>query len=280
MPPVSSAIQNGNVPQFSLSQKSSWLFIIPACCLVALLVLPVLALLERTTTSGSWTAVTQPTALTALRLSLYTSTVSLFLIILTGTPLAYWLARGSFRGKSWLKLVVDLPIVLPPSVAGLALLVAFGRRGVLGQWLTGWGISLPFTTTAVILAQLFVAAPLYVQAVRIGFAAIDPQLEEAAYTEGANQWQVFRYVVFPMSWTAVVSGGILAWMRALGEFGATILFAGNLAGRTQTIPLAIYLGFEQNTGTALALSALLLLISFLFMALLRQLEGKQLQSEP
>lgn len=256
------------------------MFIIPACCLVALLVLPVLALLERTTTSGSWTAVTQPTALTALRLSLYTSTVSLFLIILTGTPLAYWLARGSFRGKSWLKLVVDLPIVLPPSVAGLALLVAFGRRGVLGQWLTGWGISLPFTTTAVILAQLFVAAPLYVQAVRIGFAAIDPQLEEAAYTEGANQWQVFRYVVFPMSWTAVVSGGILAWMRALGEFGATILFAGNLAGRTQTIPLAIYLGFEQNTGTALALSALLLLISFLFMALLRQLEGKQLQSEP
>jgi molybdate transport system permease protein len=169
---------------------------------------------------------------------------------------------------------VDLPVVLPPAVAGLALLMAFGRRGVLGGALGTLGLSLPFTTAAVVVAQTFVAAPFYVRAARLGFAAVDAQLEEAAYTEGASQWQLFRHVMLPLTGRALASGLVLCWTRALGEFGATIMFAGNLPGRTQTMPLAIYLGLEQNLGVALALSALLLLTSGVLLGVLRWLEVK------
>jgi molybdate transport system permease protein len=168
--------------------------------------------------------------------------------------------------------LVDLPIVLPPSVAGLALLMAFGRRGLLGGSLEALGISLPFTTAAVVLAQVFVAGPLYVRAARIGFGAVDSQLEEAAVTEGANQWELFRHVMVPAALPALVSGALLCWARVLGEFGATILFAGNLVGRTQTMPLAIYIGFESDRGAALALSLLLVGVSASLLALLRRLE--------
>jgi molybdate transport system permease protein len=189
-----------------------------------------------------------------------------------GTPLAYILARWRIKRKSWLELILDLPIVLPPSVAGLALLVAFGRRGLFGSALNILGISLPFTTAAVVLAQTFVAAPLYVRSARVGFSHVDPQLEEAAHVEGANQWQLFSEVMIPLARRALASGAILTWTRALGEFGATILFAGNLEGVTQTMPMAIYLGFERNIGVALALSVVLVLVSVVLLMITKKLE--------
>lgn len=250
------------------------MFLIPGSGLLCLLALPLIALLWRTAATDFMGAVVAPTAFAALRVSLITSTLSTLLAIVTGTPLAYALARWPFRGRAWMELLIDLPVVLPPAVAGLALLMAFGRRGLLGPALEIVGVSLPFTTVAVVLAQAFVSAPLYVRSARIGFAGIDVQLEEAAYTEGANQWQLFRFVMLPLAGRALLSGAILAWTRALGEFGATILFAGNLEGRTQTMPLAIYLGFESDLSLALTLSAILLVVSILLLAVLRRLEAQ------
>ncbi len=259
--------------QALLSRNSEWLFVLPSLLLLALLALPVLALLWRAGTSGMLRFITQPSAVAALRLSLWTSSISVLIAIATGTPLAFVLARREFAGKTFLELVIDLPIVLPPSVAGIALLIAFGRQGVFGAWLSAFGISLPFTTTAVILAQTFVSAPLFVRAARIGFVEVEHQLVEAAYVEGSNEWQLFRFVMFPLAGRAVLAGAILAWTRAVGEFGATILFAGNLEGVTQTMPLAIYLGLERSLNIALALSTLLVIVSFLLLLVTRRLEN-------
>ena len=256
----------------TLSRQSEWLFVLPSLLLLALLALPVLALLWRAGADGIFVFITQPSAIAALRLSLWTSSLSVLIAIVTGTPLALILARGRFPGKTLLELVIDLPIVLPPSVAGIALLIAFGRQGVFGAWLVNLGISLPFTTTAVILAQTFVSAPLFVRAARLGFAQIEYQIVEAAYVEGSNEWQLFRYVMFPLAGRAILSGAILAWTRAIGEFGATILFAGNLEGVTQTMPLAIYLGLERSLSVALALSTVLVFVSFLLLLVTRRLE--------
>jgi molybdate transport system permease protein len=195
--------------------------------------------------------------------------------MILGTPLAYMLAHWRFRFKSWIELIIDLPIVLPPSVAGLALLIAFGRRGLFGSFLNILGISLPFTTAAVVLAQIFVASPLYVRSARVGFSQIDRQLEEAAHVEGANHWQLFYEVMLPLAGRTLLSGAILTWTRALGEFGATILFAGNLEGVTQTMPMAIYLGFERNIGVALSLSVLLVFVSILLLLLTKKLENRE-----
>ena len=267
MPPIR------NVPfRSTLSRQSEWLFVLPSLLLLALLALPVLALLWRAGSDGLYVFITQPSALAALRLSLVTSVLSVMIAIVTGTPLAFVLARRRFAGKTFLELVIDLPIVLPPSVAGIALLIAFGRQGVFGGWLSALGINLPFTTAAVVLAQTFVSAPLFVRAARIGFAEIDHQIVEAAYVEGSNEWQLFRFLMFPLAGRAVLSGAILAWTRALGEFGATILFAGNLEGVTQTMPLAIYLGLERSLNIALALSTVLVFVSFLLLLVTRRLE--------
>jgi molybdate transport system permease protein len=259
----------------SLKGRARWLFILPGSLLVCLLAAPLGALLWRAALAGMLAHLREPTALSALWLSLLTSTLSLLAAILTGTPLAYALARWPFRGRAAVELLMDLPVVLPPAVAGLALLIAFGRRGVFGGLLDTLGLTLPFTTAAVVVAQTFVAAPFYVRAARLGFLGVDAQLEEAAYTEGANQWQLFRYVMIPQAGRALLSGMILCWTRALGEFGATILFAGNLPGRTQTMPLAIYLSLERGVGEALALAAVLLLVSVILLAALRWLERAQ-----
>jgi molybdate transport system permease protein len=200
--------------------------------------------------------------------------------IVTGTPLAFVLARRKFAGKAFIELMIDLPVVLPPSVAGIALLIAFGRQGVFGAWLNSIGLTLPFTTTAVVLAQTFVSAPLFIRAARIGFAEIEHQIVEAAYVEGSNEWQLFRYLMFPLAGRAVLSGAILAWTRAIGEFGATILFAGNLEGVTQTMPLAIYLGLERSLGVALALSTVLVFVSFLLLFVTRRLETHKEENRP
>ena len=259
--------------RFHLRQGFEWIFALPSLFLLALLALPIASLLWRAGSEGMLSYIAQPGAIAALRLSLVTSLVSVLVIVLTGTPLAFILARRKFPGKTLLELVIDLPVVLPPSVAGVALLIAFGRQGTFGQWLSAFGVSLPFTTAAVILAQTFVSAPLFIRSARIGFAQIDPQLREAAYVEGSNEWQLFRYLMFPLAGRAVLSGAILAWTRAIGEFGATILFAGNLEGVTQTMPLAIYLGLERSLGVALALSTVLVFVSFLLLLATRRLEN-------
>ncbi|MQC26284.1 MAG: molybdate ABC transporter permease subunit [Chloroflexi bacterium] len=253
------------------SVSVGWL-VAPGLLLTLLLGLPVLALVVEGLAASLPGTLMDAQALTALRVSLATTSVSTAAAILTGTPLAYVLARVPFRGKGWVEILVDLPIVLPPSVAGLGLLLAFGRRGLVGGSLELLGIHLPFTAAAVVLAQLFVAGPLFVRAARIGFGAVNRQLEEAATTEGANQWQLFRYVMIPAASQALLGGALLCWARALGEFGATIIFAGNLVGRTQTMPLAIYIGLENNRGVAVGLSVLLLGVSALFLGLLRRLE--------
>lgn len=250
----------------------AWLFILPSALLLALFVLPLLAVFVRSVDTNFFANAFSEQAFKALRLSLATSSLTTLITILLGTPFAYILARWSFRLKSWIELFIDLPIVLPPSVAGLALLIAFGRRGLFGSALSILGISLPFTTAAVVLAQTFVAAPLYVRSARVGFAHVEKQLEEAAHVEGANQWQLFYEVMFPLAGRALFSGAILTWTRALGEFGATILFAGNLEGVTQTMPMAIYLGFEHNLGVALALSVVLVMVSVFLLMLTRRLE--------
>jgi molybdate transport system permease protein len=251
---------------------SKWVFIIPSVFLLALFLLPFLALFIRSINPEFFTHALSEQAVKALQLSLVTSTITTMGAMIFGTPLAYILARWKFRFKSWIELLIDLPIVLPPSVAGLLLLIAFGRRGVFGSALLALGISLPFTTVAVIIAQAFVAAPLYIRSVRIGFGEIDRQLEEAASVEGANQWQLFSEVMFPLAGRAILSGAILTWTRALGEFGATILFAGNLEGVTQTMPMAIYLGFERNLDVALALSVVLVIVSLILLMLTKRLD--------
>jgi len=254
------------------SAKSDWLFVLPSLVLLGLFGIPLLALILRALNTDFFIFALSSQALTALRLSLVTSTLSVIISIALGMPLAYILARWKFHGKTALELLVDLPIVLPPSVAGLALLMAFGRTGLFGKGLALVGISLPFTSAAVVLAQTFVSAPLFVRSARVGFAEVDPRLEEAAWVEGGNEWQVFRYIMFPLAWRGLLTGIILAWTRALGEFGATILFAGNLAGKTQTMPLAIYLGLERGLGVALALSVLLVIVSVVLLGVMRRVE--------
>ena len=260
----------------TLRDAGGLLFALPAALLLGLWLIPLGALVLRGTGVEALRYWGDPMVQQALRLSLVTSSIASLLVVLTGTPLAYALARWEFRGRALVDVLIDLTLVLPPAVAGVALLIAFGRRGVLGPVLGALGISLPFTTAAVVLAQMFVAAPFFVRAARIGFDAIDPQLEEAATTEGATTWQLFRFVMLPLAGRSLLSGVVLCWTRALGEFGATILFAGNLAGRTQTMPLAIYLGFERDVGVALALSVLLLLVSSLLLLALRRLERSAL----
>lgn len=249
-------------------------FFIFGLLLVALLALPLAVVIWRGLGDDFFSHISTPAAMAALRLSLITSGLSLAICVVLGTPLAYGLARWRFRGQRLIETLSDLPVVLPPAVAGVALLLTFGRRGTLGPWLAEWGINLPFTTAAVVLAQVFVAAPFYVRTARIGFAAIDKSYEETALVEGGNAWQIFSRVMLPLAARPLISGMILAWTRALGEFGATIMFAGNLEGVSQTMPLAIYIGFERNPDVALALSVVLIVLSASLMYLLRVMDGK------
>ena len=254
---------------------SNWLFIIPSLLLLGLFAVPLAAVVVRSIRPDFFKNAFSEQALDALSLSLTTSSIAMIVAALFGTPLAYILSRWTFKYKSWVEILLDLPIVLPPSVAGLALLIAFGRNGMFGSALGFLGISLPFTMPAVVIAQTFVAAPLFVRSARIGFSQIDPQIIEAAHVEGANQWQLFYEVMIPLTGRVLASGAILTWTRALGEFGATILFAGNLQGVTQTMPMAIYLGFESNLGVALILSVVLIAVSIIVLAATRQLEKRR-----
>jgi molybdate transport system permease protein len=239
--------------------------------LLAFLTLPLLALLIRAGPGTLLANAGQTRVLQAVGLSLSTSLIATLLAVVLGTPLAYLLARYTFRGRVLLETLIDLPMVLPPAVAGVALLMAFGRRGLVGEYLSGIGLELAFTQAAVVLAQMFVAAPFFVKAAIAGFAWVERDAEEAAQLDGADSWTIFWRITIPLAWPALSGGAIMTWARALGEFGATIIFAGNFPGRTQTMPLAIYLGFELELGTALTLSIMLLLVSFGVLALVKGL---------
>lgn len=252
--------------------RAVWAFAAASLGLLLLLGLPLGILLWRALLANPFAHLAETSATQALLLSLMTSALAVVLSVAFGTPLAYLLARWSFPQRALVETLIDLPVVLPPAVAGLALLVAFGRSSLVGQALEMFGVNVPFTTTAVVLAQTFVAAPLYVRSARLGFAAIDPQLEEAAFTEGADELQLFTEVMLPLSARAMLGGIVLCWARALGEFGATLMFAGNLPGRTQTMPIAIYLGLERDLDVALALSLVLIVVSAGVLILLRRLE--------
>jgi len=246
---------------------------LPALAVFCFLVAPLVALLWRGL-PGLLGGRLNPLVADALRLSLVTSCATTGIAALIGTPTAYLLARYRFRGRTVLSALIDLPMVLPPAVAGLALLMAFGRRGLLGGALAAAGVSLPFTTAAVIVAQTFVAAPFYIRGARVGFAAVDRRLERIAATLGVPDWRIFWRVTLPLAGRSLLSGAIMTWARALGEFGATIMFAGNFQGRTQTMPLAIYTGLQEDLDSALMLAAILLLVSFTLLLAVRLLTGR------
>jgi molybdate transport system permease protein len=247
-----------------------WLLPATASAFVLLVAIPVAALLLRTLPGGLLGQyLADPQVVAALRLSLLTTSITLLLAVILGTPLAYVLARWEFPGKQWIDTLIDLPMVLPPAVAGVALLMAFGRRGVVGAWLSGIGVELAFTTTAVVIAQAFVAAPFYVRAARAGFAAVDPVLEGVSRTLGLSPLNTFWRVTVPLALPALLGGAVMSWARALGEFGATIMFAGNFAGRTQTMPLAVYQALESDLNVSLTLSTILVVVSFAVLLVFR-----------
>ncbi|GIF17988.1 molybdate transport system permease protein [Actinoplanes tereljensis] len=243
---------------------------IPAIAGLVFLVLPLFGLLWRAPWSTLPERLAEPGILAALRLSLLTATLATAVSLVLGVPLAWVLARTEFPGRRFVRALVTVPLVLPPVVGGVALLLVFGRRGLLGGWLDStFGVSLPFTTAGVVVAEAFVAMPFLVISVEGALRGADSRYEEAAATLGAGRWTAFRRVTLPLIAPGVAAGGVLCWARALGEFGATITFAGNFPGRTQTMPLAVYLALEQDVDAAIVLSLLLLVVSVVILAALR-----------
>jgi molybdate transport system permease protein len=243
-------------------QANIIMLVILALPLLLFVGLPLVALLLRAGLGVLLQNLANTQVMQAVSLTLMTTTLTTLLAVLMGTPLAYLLARYEFRGRNIVETMIELPMVLPPAVAGVALLMAFGRRGVLGSYLSDAGLELAFTQAAVVLAQLFVAGPFYVKAAIAGFAKVEKDIEEASAIDGAGPLTIFRQITVPLTWPALSGGLVMTWARALGEFGATIIFAGNFPGRTQTMPLAIYIGFELDLSVALTLSMMLLVISF------------------
>lgn len=260
---------------------TSMQFALLAVCSVAfllLLLLPLYAIFWQSLPHGAlFAALRLPLVRDALRLSLVTTAIALGVTVLLGTPVAYLLARYRFPGYGLLDSIIDLPMVLPPSVAGLGLLIAFGRRGLLGGPLEALGITLPFTTVAVVMAQCFVAAPFYIKAAKAGFAGVDRELEMVAATFGSSGWYTFTRITAPLAFPSLLGGIVMMWSRALGEFGATIFFAGNRQGITQTIPLAIFQEEQaSHFDTALAMSAVLVCVSFAILVTVKWLTARLL----
>jgi molybdate transport system permease protein len=241
---------------------ASGLAVVALALLAGFISLPLISLLLWTVSEESWRAMAAPEARDALLLSIRTTFISMLVIVLVGTPAAYVLARASFPGKRVLDTLIDLPAVLPPSAAGIALLLAFGRLGLVGQYLHAFGITISFTTAAVVIAEVFVAAHFYVRQAAVGFARVRRDVEEAAMVDGAGRFSVFFRVTVPLAAPALIAGAVMAWARALGEFGGTIIFAGSFRGVTQTIPLAIFAALESNFDAAVALSVLVLGFAF------------------
>ena len=244
--------------------------VLPALCALAFLIIPLIGLLAR----APWTSLPERLLSAevgqALRLSLICATLATVICLILGIPLAWLLARADVPGRGIIRALVTVPLVLPPVVGGVALLLVFGRRGLLGQYLYDWfGLSLPFTTTGVVIAEAFVAMPFLIIAVEGALRGADTRYEEAAATLGARRWTTFTHVTLPLIAPGVAAGAVLCWARALGEFGATITFAGNFPGRTQTMPLAVYLALETDLDAAIVLSLILLTVSVTILAALR-----------
>ena len=257
-----SAIAQGRVP---------WGLLVPALLALVVLLTPVLGLLAKAPWATLPARLSDPLILDALRLSLLTATVAAMVCLAVGVPLGWLLARSDFRGRALVRAFVTVPLVLPPVVGGVALLLAFGRHGVVGQWLDRWwGVTVPFTTGAVVLAQVFVALPFVVISVEGAMRSSDARYDEAAATLGASRWHTLRRVTLPLALPGVLAGAVLGWARALGEFGATITFAGNLPGVTQTMPLAVYFALQTDPQAAIVLSLVLLAVSIAVLAALRE----------
>jgi molybdate transport system permease protein len=245
--------------------------LVPAAVGLAFLVLPLLGLIVRAPWSSLPSRLAAPGVLTALRLSLETATLATLVSVVIGVPLAWLLARIEFPGRRVVRALVTVPLVLPPVVGGVALLLVFGRKGILGSWLDAtFGVTLPFTTAGVVVAEAFVAMPFLIIAVEGALRGADSRYEEAAATLGAGRWTTFRRVTVPLVAPGIAAGAVLCWARALGEFGATITFAGNFPGITQTMPLAVYQTLEGgDLDGAIVLSLLLLVVSVTILASLR-----------
>lgn len=245
--------------------------LLPAVAAVVFLVVPLVGLLARTPWASLPQRLTAPGVLTALRLSMLTATLATLLCVALGVPLAWLLARVDFPGRRLVRALITVPLVLPPVVGGIALLLALGRRGLLGSWLdTTFGITLPFTTAGVVVAESFVALPFLVIAVEGALRGSDTRYEEAAATLGATRWTAFTHVTLPLVAPGIAAGAVLCWARALGEFGATITFAGNYPGITQTMPLAVYQTMESgDLDGAVVLSLVLLAVSVTILTALR-----------
>ena len=236
----------------------------------AFFIVPLVGLVVRSPWRDALTALTAPETLQALELSLVASVSATAVALVLGVPLAWIYARAEFPGRDLLRALTTLPMVLPPVVGGFALLLAFGRRGLLGSWLdTTFGITFPFTTAGVVMAETFVAMPFLILTVEAGLRSMDRRYEEAARTLGASRWRVFTRVTLPLIGPSLFAGAVLCWARALGEFGATITFAGNFPGVTQTMPLAVYLLLETNQEASFILSLVLLLVSLVVLVGLR-----------
>ncbi len=244
--------------------------LVPASFGTAFLVLPLAGLLIRAPWSSMGPLLTAPGVNEALRLSLVSATLATGVSLLLGVPLAWVLARSRARGRSLLRALVTVPLVLPPVVGGVALLLVLGRRGLVGAWLNEtFGVTIPFTTTAVVIAETFVAMPFLVISVEGALRAADARFEDVAATLGADRWTTFRRVTLPLVAPGIAAGSVLCWARALGEFGATITFAGNFPGTTQTMPLAVYMALQDDPEAAIVLSLVLLAVSLATLLLLR-----------
>jgi molybdate transport system permease protein len=243
----------------------------PAAIGAAFLLLPLVGLLVRAPWRNLPELISRPEVRTALRLSLETATVATAIAVVLGVPIAWVLARLSFRGRSVLRALITVPLVLPPVAGGIALLLAYGRRGVVGGWLLkDFGISLPFTTAAVVIAETFVAMPFLIVSVEGALRGLDVRYDQAAASLGASRWFTFRHVTLPMLVPGIAAGAVLCWARALGEFGATITFAGSYPGTTETMPVRIYLDLQDDPDAAIALSLVLLAVSVVILASLRE----------
>lgn len=250
---------------------------VPTALLMLFIVIPLVALLWRATADPSfWPSMSKPVVVEALRVTFITTVATLLVSMAAGTPLAYLLARRRFPGKWLVETITDLPLVLPPVTAGVALLMAFGRRGVLGPQLEVLGIELPFTMPAVVLAQVFVAGPFYIRGAKLGFAAIEPEIEEAAAIDGASTLTGFWHVTLPLAFPGITSGVVLCLARAVSEFGATLMFAGNFEGRTQTMSLAIMAALESDLSAALALAVLLVVMAAVVLVVSRMVASRWL----
>lgn len=248
--------------RFGGDTLASGLAVAALALLAGFISLPILSLVIWTVSEDSWRAMASPEARDALLLSIKTTAISMAIIVAVGTPAAYVLARYEFPGKRLVDSLIDIPAVLPPSAAGIALLLAFGKFGLLGSYLDVFGVQITFTTAAVVIAEVFVAAHFYVRQAAVGFSQVRRDVEEAAMVDGASRRKVFTKVTIPLALPALVAGAVMAWARALGEFGGTIIFAGSFQGTTQTVPLAIYSALQSDLDAAVALSVLVLGFAF------------------